>query len=341
MIKKVVHLFSPGPFGGAENIVLNGVKELETQLWLIRETRNPGPHDDFLSRCREKDVAVSTFECRSRLDLNALKEMKKKIVQEKVSIVHSHGMKANFYCSLLPAKRVGTQHGKTSHDAKVRLLEWLEDIALKRMNAMVCVSRKMKDFYRHKNLFVVENFMSLRHIERQPFQEENEKLRLLFIGRISQEKGLADLLRAIKDDQSIYLTVLGDGPERAQLESSLGDNKNIVFRGFQKDITPFLANSDALIMPSHREGLPLSAIEAAAAGVPILASAVGALPQLVKRNGVLFEPQNSGKIKRGIEIFRARRDEINSAAMFGAPEVRRLYSPKRWAKETKQIYNIL
>lgn len=336
MNKNTTILFCPGPYGGAENIVLNGALELNARLWLIRETRNPRHCDDFERRCKTKGLTPEIFNCRSRLDISTLIKLRNMTKKTGVPFIHSHGLKANVYNSLLPTKRIGTQHGKTSHDTKARILELIEDIALKRMHALICVSKRLQEQYPKKRTFLVENFLTL--MARKRDYRDSGGLKLLFAGRLSSEKGLEFLLKAIQGQPQIELTVVGEGPEKERLRAEYPSMLNVKYVGFQKDISPYLEDADALIMPSLREGLPLVGIEAVASGLPILASAVGAIPQLIKTNGLLFAPKDVEGIRSSIALFWENRKAFNHAANTNADNFRKKYSPQRWASETRNIY---
>jgi glycosyltransferase involved in cell wall biosynthesis len=77
--------------------------------------------------------------------------------------------------------------------------------------------------------------------------------------------------------------VVGDGPERAGLEAeaaSLGLHGRVVFAGHADDVRPFYAAADCMALPSHSEGSPLALLEAMAAGLPVVGTAVGGVPEV-------------------------------------------------------------
>lgn len=335
---KVATLFAPGVFGGAENIVLNGVKNLGCELWLIKEERNQAPYEVFYERCQDLNIQCLELGCKSRFDPKLWLSLYKLIKERGIHALHSHGMKANFYCALLPVKRIGTQHGKTSHNPQVKILEWIEDMSFKRMHSLVCVSKQIADTYFHKNLFLVENF-ALMNASKTEYRHKG-KLRLLFAGRLSEEKGLKELIQAVRGMPHVELNIIGDGPQREWLQNLLKSSEysNTAYLGFQKDITAYLTRSDALILPSHREGMPLIALEAAGAGLPILASRVGALPELVKRNGVLFEPKSHKAIVEALNKFWDNRKTISAEARNYSKIITKTYGISAWSAKVKNVY---
>jgi glycosyltransferase involved in cell wall biosynthesis len=340
MIKKIAYLFSPGPFGGAEQIVLKSVQALQIQhLWLIEESRNPSPCQEFAKRCHENGIAFTLIGCDYQFDSQTLKKLKKLIKQFEVDIVHSHGMKANFFNALLPVKKIATQHGKTSHSLKTRLLETIEAIALKRMNKLICVSRQMYELEKHPHKVLVENFLSMTF--QTKIYQVNKILKLVYIGRLSKEKGLLDLWQALKKLQHIELTIVGEGQLLQQLQASRIESNTVRFVGFQKTIGGFLQEADALILPSHREGLPMIIIEAAAAGVPILASHVGGIPDVVGEAAILFKPEQPTEIVKSIELFNKSREIYNEKAKQLAPKIQERYGLTSWIKCMINLYQSL
>lgn len=122
---------------------------------------------------------------------------------------------------------------------------------------------------------------------------------IVYLGRLSEEKGLRTLLRAIALVKDVTLDIIGDGPLRAEIEAST--NEQIRYHGFVKNVTRFniLRNAAALVMPSLcHDACPLAVLEAFACGVPVIASRRGGLPDLVAdgENGILVEAGNAAAL---------------------------------------------
>jgi glycosyltransferase involved in cell wall biosynthesis len=113
---------------------------------------------------------------------------------------------------------------------------------------------------------------------------------VLAVGRLSAEKAHADLLSAFRllpeaaPGVKAKLLIVGDGPERARLEAaaaSHGLSGRVLFIGQVSDVRPYYAAADALALPSHTEGSPYVLLEAMAAGLPVVATSVGGVPEMV------------------------------------------------------------
>src|SRR6266852_6782237 len=116
---------------------------------------------------------------------------------------------------------------------------------------------------------------------------------ILAVGRLSKEKAQIVLLRAFKNLSETHgeinarLVIVGDGPEREPLEAaaaSLGLSDRVVFTGQVNNVQVYFAAADVLVNPSHSEGSPYVLLEAMAAGLPIVATAVGGVPEMVENN---------------------------------------------------------
>jgi len=135
--------------------------------------------------------------------------------------------------------------------------------------------------------------------------------RILFAGNLIPVKDLPTLLKAaasLSRHSVIALHILGDGPERKRLESLAADlelSGHATFHGTvpPSEVPGFLASSDALVLPSRKEGRPNIVLEAMAAGVPVVASDIDGINELIDedRTGLLFPPGNDRKLREQLE----------------------------------------
>jgi glycosyltransferase involved in cell wall biosynthesis len=125
--------------------------------------------------------------------------------------------------------------------------------------------------------------------------------RLLFIGRLAGVKGLTVLFAALEqllpEFPQMRLTLIGDGPERAQMEreaKARGLEKVVAFAGYksQDEVAAILRESDVLVLPSFAEGVPVVLMEAMASGIPVVATRIAGIPELVEDGvaGLLVSP---------------------------------------------------
>ncbi len=119
---------------------------------------------------------------------------------------------------------------------------------------------------------------------------EHEQV-VLAVGRLSREKAHIDLIEAFKQlsetnpELSAKLIIVGEGPERKNLEiaaHSLGISERVILAGHVSNVQPYYAIANVLANVSHSEGSPYVLLEAMAAGVPIAATAIGGVPEILK-----------------------------------------------------------
>ncbi len=170
---------------------------------------------------------------------------------------------------------------------------------------------KKRDNY---HVFLSTTIRKTDIIRTMPKKIKNE-IKLLWVGRLSPEKGLFYLLRAVKElnsekSKKIYrLNIVGDGPLRTKLQekvNKLGIANLIRFHGFipfGEKLKSIYINSDALLLPSLMDQQPKVTTEAMAYGIPVLASNIGGIPNIVHngRNGLLFEPGSVNGICEAVQ----------------------------------------
>jgi len=228
------------------------------------------------------------------------------------NVLHSHGYKANILLGPLPRSWRGpmltTLHGWTQ-PAKLSALwlyERLDRLALRRIDSLVVVARHMLRALRgfpESRVRVIENGippLAARLDDFRAFGVDslplelaafvNRRPTLVAIGRLSREKGFELLVEAfarareqLKSEHQ--LLIVGEGPERPQLASSiarLGLAGSVRLPGYVAGADRLLEHAAGFVMSSLTEGLPLVLIEAMQWGVPILATAVGDIPELLE-----------------------------------------------------------
>ena len=277
--------------------------------------------NEFVARARAQNIPVEVIAERYPLDLRVVAGLRETIARRAPDIVETHHVKSHFLLRLSGAWRkrpwVAFHHGYTATDAKVRAYNHLDRWSLRAAHRVITVSHAFaKDLQAigvpEKRILVLHNsiapdwFDSVRGQTKSAWREklglnENERI-ILAVGRFSKEKALADLvtafaaLRRAQPQMSLRLILVGDGPERGpvqQLAADLNVQSQIVFVGQVSDPRPYYAAADALALPSLSEGSPLALLEAMAAGLPIVATAVGGVPEMVENNenALLVAPQ--------------------------------------------------
>jgi glycosyltransferase involved in cell wall biosynthesis len=140
--------------------------------------------------------------------------------------------------------------------------------------------------------------------------------------------------------------MIGDGPERGQLERrahELGIMKRTLFLGYQEHVAPYYAALDAMILPSGNEGTPVSAIEALAAGRPVVATRVGGLPDVVREgeDGFLVSRGDVDELADRLERLAADEGLRRRMGEAGRERVLPRYSVERLIDDVDALYRSL
>lgn len=358
----IVHVIAPGLFAGAEQVVVGGVRALaesgaDVQIVAIRELRRPRFADVFVERARALGLRVDTITSRGRVDLSLAAQLRERVADARV--LHAHGYKATLVAQAARSGRtacVVTHHGTTSSTWKVRAYQALLYRAYRRADAVIAVSAVTRELLMRRGVpgatsVVIPNFLSRAPSRVRPPRvwPVGGPIRLLFLGRLSPEKGLSMFLDALAASSALdrfRLRIVGEGPERSALEarsSELALRPHVTFVGYLDDVGPELAAADVLVLPSEREGLPMTLLEALAAGIPVVASAVGGIPEVLRdrHDGLLVAPDDTDAWTRTLDALPVRVPALAEQAARGAPSVQARFAPARWAEQTRALYDRL
>lgn len=358
-----VLILAPGVLAGAEKVVLTGLSALSDMglnplMVIIRETRVPNLAHDF-DKMIPSHIDRRIIDSTKALDIKLPERLKESLEDQTLPLIlHSHGFKALIACYMSKGKRphVHTHHGNTAHTLKVRIYEKIAMMTMKSCRAVIAVSEKMKNelmksLSPFNRIVVIENMLSLKNAakirsERAALQETKATINLIYVGRISPEKGLLPFLQSwstFKEKDRFTLTVLGDGVDKNQAEAFAVENglaSKIRFHGFVGDPSVFFAAPDLLIMPSLREGLPMTLIEALASGVPVLANNVGAISSMVTHghNGFFTDDTSSESWHKALHETIRSVEDWKKRAFSEAQGIEERFSAHSWATKTRDLY---
>lgn len=289
----------------------------------------------------------------------------------KPDIVHTHTAKAGFvgrwaaWLARVPV-RVHTYHGHVFQGyfgpAKTRLFLALERLTARITDRLITISPALRDelagVYR---VAPAQKFAVVPlGLELAPYAAAPRGLGTLraahlippsapligIVGRIVPIKNHALFLemagRVLQAQPDAYFVIVGDGEDRAAIEAQadrLGLRKRVVFTGWMQDLVPVFSDLDLLALSSDNEGTPTAIMQALAAGVPVVATAVGGVPDLLRHGGWgrLVPPGDAGALAEA--VLDALRDSapdptIRAAALAG-------YDAGRLAESMAGLYRAL
>jgi len=318
---RVLHVLATLLPGGSEISVLRLVGALDTTRYLVRVACLRG-EPVLAAEFRSAGVEVVRFGMRGKFDPGCLLRLRRYVARERIDIVHTHMDLADFYGAL--AGRLGgarcvvaTKHApdefRTRRTWKRYPFLLLERLAYEMDDAVIVVSEGLRVFFETVERLPRRKMIVIGHgvdATARPATREEARRSLGLpqqgpligaVGRLSPEKGQNVLLQALPSVLAAFpqaaCVLAGEGPARAALEAEarrLGIGDRVVFLGLRRDVPMVLAALDLFVQPSIYEGFGLSLLEAMAAGLPVVASRVGGIPELIEdgRTGLLVPPQD-------------------------------------------------
>jgi len=305
---RVVHLTASTFFGGPERQMLGLADHSPDCASTFVSYSEGGRCTEFLNEARSRGHAAMELNSDSPRVRENVRELAELLADGRADILLTHTFKPNIL-GRIAARRAGipivaVSRGWTWENLKVRAYEALDRVNLRFVDHVVAVSDGQGTRVRHAGvpstrMSVIRNAARLNAFA-EPDPEFGDKLRGLFpadsplspivlaAGRLSPEKGFDVLLEAVpsilRRHPNARFVLFGEGAERAKLEarvSELGLTGRFALPGFSAELDRFLPWADVIVLPSYTEGLPNVALEASAAGVPIVATAVGGTPEVV------------------------------------------------------------
>jgi glycosyltransferase involved in cell wall biosynthesis len=275
------------------------------------------------------------------------------------SVVHTHGYRPDVLDAGV-ARRIGipvvtTVHGFTGGDWKNRVYEWLQCRAFRRFDAVVAVSQPLKVRLARsgvslERIHVVPNAWRMlappldRATARRALGLDSDAFVVGWVGRLSHEKGADVLLDALGHlrDLPLVAAVVGDGAEQGALVARarrLGLEQRVRWLGAVPDAAARFSAFDLFALSSRTEGSPMVVFEAMAAGVPIVATSVGGVPEMLSAEEAAFvPPEQPGALASAIRA--AYQAPAVAAARAGRARLRlcRDFGTEQWCERYDAVY---
>lgn len=320
---RVLHVIGGGEFGGAEQHILNLLTSFPQDA--LEATVVCFYDSVFSNQLRKAGISVVALDRFGRFDVRLLKALKQTFLTYQPDIIHTHGVKANFFARLaarsITRSLITTVHSNLRYDygRLAYLVASVMERTTRRWNRhFIAVSEALGEILCEEGvpasrISVIYNGLDLtplrqtqlRGTDRQHLRQEWQIPADAFlfgtVARFVPVKGLPYLIDAFaqlvrqEPEKTYRLVLVGDGPERALLEEKVkqhGIEDQVCFAGFRHDIPACLHAFDAFVHSSIYEGLGYTIIEAMASEVPVVASNAGGVKEFVKpdQTGLLVEP---------------------------------------------------
>ncbi len=306
-------------FGGASMHVLQLLKFMrslghEVGLVSAPDKRLITEAKNFSVKVFENPYFVRRFHFLN--DIKAFLPVYKAIKDFKPDIIHAHSTKAGviarFWSAVLGIKSViFTAHGWVFTEGKRYFERWItaqvEKLMAKFTAKIICVSEFDKNLALkfkiapENKLITIYNGVDPKIFDQGLRCKDSKKVAdeiiITFVGRLAPPKDIFLLIDAVEPIDGVKVLIVGDGELRDKVEKYIlrkNLNEKVKLLGERFDVPGILAQSDIFILPSRWEGLPLTIIEAMMAKLPVIASAVGGVPELVDNGitGILVPPRD-------------------------------------------------
>ncbi len=301
----ILHVLAAGEVGGLERVVRSiaaGHRARGNRVVVAPVVEASAGHP-FVESLRGLDLEIVPIVVSPRGYLSERAALAALCTRRRPDVVHTHGYRADVVdagvARSMGIPTVTTVHGFTGGGWKNWVYERLQRLALRRFDAVVAVSRPLgdalvRDGVPAARVHVIRNawdgtatFLD-RAAARQWLGVPVDGVRIGWVGRLSREKGPDIVLEALAlmDNHRITLSMVGDGNEIGRLRAravDLGVEDRVTWHGTVPAAASVFPAFDVFVLSSRTEGTPMVLFEAMAAGVPIVASAVGGVPDVVSR----------------------------------------------------------
>lgn len=359
----IAHVLSSFGMGGQERVALDLARQQRGDGHRVTAVAlSPLPEGPFADEFRSAGIETHSFaKWGPTLDPTLAWRVSRHLTERSVEVVHTHNPHALVYGSLAAsmagAACVHSKHG-VNPDTNRRL--WLRRAASSIVDAYVAVTPSLARVAVAQNecdptlLHVVPNGIDTSRFRRDPVARRRVRAQLGIpddawvvgtVGRLSPEKNqglLIDAMAPMLDPQR-HLLIVGDGPERHDLELHARTTMRpelIHFAGARSNVSDMMSAFDVFALTSNSEGLPLVLLEAMAVGLPVLSTAVGGIPDLVQHGvtGFLVPPGDRVALVTQLVQLASRPQAALDVAAAARRRVLARHSTEQMAKNYEELY---
>lgn len=358
---RILQLIPQSKLGGAESVGFTLAAEFARRghETLLLSNRDNGP---LLARPRPSGMQAASLPRRSRLDPRILGFLFGAMARFRPDVLHAHNYEASVW-----ARAIGLMHPQVAVVVHVHSSRFVhrhgrqriltDRLLFRRADAVVALNELQAEFLvetiglPRSKLFLVSNGIDTARFAPPPDLRRAPKSAVC-VASLTDVKNHATLIQAWKEVverlSGATLTLVGDGPLRARLEAQareLGLANQVRFAGLAEDVRPYLWGAEVFVLPSLNEALPLSLLEAMAAGCAPVASRVGAIPAVLAEGttGLMVTPGDAAALAGALHaaLSRTPEDAAPSAVALGLrarAEVERRFGLGPWLDRLEEIY---
>ncbi|MBE0434003.1 glycosyltransferase [candidate division WOR-3 bacterium] len=351
----VVNVINSLTIGGAEKLLCRFVEDCRRRLHCAVDVVTIYRHDRPADPTGRAGALIS-LNINRKYDMRIPFQLGRVFRKGKYRIVHAHLFPASLFIavvSLLANKKIHfifTEHNVFNRRRTRSWFRIFDRLIYSRYEKIVCVS----DTVRHELLQWIPQLHSKTVVIRNgipiPGRQRRigRKYDIIFVGRLTTAKGLDVLLRAVSELKPNALVkraaIVGQGPLLPFLKAEvhrLEIDDTVHFLGARDDVNELLAQSKIFILPSRWEGLPLSMLEAMASGLPVVATNVGGIPEVIVDgvNGILVPPSSPGRLAEAIARLVSNRRLALELGQNARRHIEQHYSIRLYSENMLKLYD--
>jgi glycosyltransferase involved in cell wall biosynthesis len=360
---RIIHLLSPAAAGGLERVVQGlsiGQQARDHDVVVaavVNETMNDHP---FLIPLQRAGIRVHEILVPHRGYLAERAAVRALCSDFLPDVVHSHGYRPDVVDGSalrnLGVATVSSYHGATGGSWRNRVYEKLHFRSLRKFDAVIAVSKPIGELLvasgvRRERVRVVPNAWSeiaaplSREAARSSLGLPTDSCVLGWVGRLSHEKGIDVFIDAVAalGDSSVMACVIGDGPERIASEARGVDGGGAAVRwvGMLPEAGRLCTAFDLFVLSSRTEGIPIALLEAIAAGIPVVATRVGGVPDVVSEKEAWLVPsEQPPALASAIAVALANPNEAKARAARASARLASEFGRDAWLDKHDAVYAV-
>jgi glycosyltransferase involved in cell wall biosynthesis len=370
---KILHIIDSGGLYGAEVMMLSLAAE-QSKIGLNPIVASIGDKDvdqkPLEIEADRRNLNVVKFRMKPGFNFQGAREILKYALKEDCVLFHSHGYKANVLFGYMPRKIrkipiITTIHGYVSGKQvnKMRIYEWADKFSHRFLDGIVCVSESMKKklhvrsvngieptvIYNGIDPWAIDNPDESAGLDRNLINFCNQGFTVGSVGRLSYEKGYDNLIKSFRIfwermRGNAYLIIVGEGNMRNSLQKIIKKydlQKNVLLPGYVSNASHYIKYFKVYANSSLTEGCPITLLEAMKAKVPIVATRVGGIPELISDNktGLLVKDNDPADLAKA--LFRISKDDDLRAEIIESADfnIKSKFSLQAMTKNYLKYYN--
>ena len=360
----VIHLVEELTIGGLEKILTTIVLNLDKKkynisVWCLREG------GFFADKLVKEGIDVKILHISTSRNPLSIYKLYRLLKCHKFDIIHTHAYSAGTIgriSAFLAGVPVIISHNHSVYDYYGKfynLVEWFLSLITDRV---ICISEVVNGFanktqrINSKKLITIHNGIDdVCDLTEKSSSDLKKELGIPInhpvictISHMEEHKGLKYLLEAasllLQSKNDVSFLLVGEGVLKKELKILCADlkiEKNVIFAGEQSDISEILSLSDIFVLPSLREGLPLTILEAMACGKPVIATNVGGIPEIVKdgENGILVYPKDPETLYMAMNELLGDREKREKMGRIGKRVCDESFRTKTMVEKVEDLYD--